>query len=282
MHHYLKLWIGLLVASGWLSSCVDTIGIEFPPHQPRPVINALFTPDSLWKVEVTTSKSLRQEANYDTIANATIEIFEGDIRVDSLVHTGEGRYQSGSEHYPQEGKEYTLKFSAPGYPECSATDRVPILPEIKLVSVDTVPASSLFYFGGEKVVVATTINDAPAADYYYTLTFNREDGYVSYRQSYHSPPINTFDFGDRAMFSDRVFNGKTHALVFDFELFNDERTYLDIGIVSSQYFQYAQSYSEHLDDQVAFLATPEDVYSNVEGGFGIFAAYYSQTFVVRP
>ena len=79
-----------------------------------------------------------------------------------------------------------------------------------------------------------------------------------------------------------MFNGKTHALVFDFELFNDERTYLDIGIVSSQYFQYAQSYSEHLDDQVAFLATLEDVYSNVEGGFGIFAAYYSQTFVVRP
>ena len=80
----------------------------------------------------------------------------------------------------------------------------------------------------------------------------------------------------------RLKEGNTQALVFDFELFNDERTYLDIGIVSSQYFQYAQSYSEHLDDQVAFLATPEDVYSNVEGGFGIFAAYYSQTFVVRP
>ena len=281
MSYLLRLFVLLFVASGWSSACTDTVAIEFPDHRPLPVINALFTPDSVWEVEVTTSKSLRQEANYDTISNATIEIFEEDTRVDSLVYSGEGRYRSSGEHYPEEGKEYTLKFSAPGYPNCTATDRVPMLPEIELVSVDTVAASSLFYFGGKKILVTTIVADAPVANYYYSLVFHREDGYVSYRQSYHNPPISTFDFGDRAMFSDRVFNGKTHTLIFDFELFNKDRTYLDIGIVSAQYFQYAQSYAEHLNDQVAFLATPEDVYSNVEGGFGIFAAYYSQTFILR-
>lgn len=56
----------------------------------------------------------------------------------------------------------------------------------------------------------------------------------------------------------------------------EELKFIDIGIVSEEYFLYAQ----HLYDQVSLLATPEDVYSNIEGGFGIFAGYASLTFVV--
>lgn len=275
------VWTKILAIAVGVTACTDTIEIDFPEHRPRPVINALFTPDSVWQVEVTTSKSLREEVTYDTISNATIEIFTAGVRVDSLVYQGGGTYRSVHDRRPEAGKEYTLKFSASGYPDCTATDRVPMLPTIELASVDTVPASPLFYLGGEKVLVVTDINDPSEENYYYTLLFNYSDGHVNYQQSFHSPPINTFSFGDRAVFSDRVFNGKQHPLVFDYELFNEERTYVDIGIISEQYFEYARSYAQHLDDQVAFLATPEDVYSNVEGGFGIFAAYYSQTFVVR-
>ena len=126
-----------------------------------------------------------------------------------------------------------------------------------------------------------SINDTPTLSYYYTLVFSRSEGYINYQKSYHSSPINTFDFGDRAMLTDRVFNGKVHSLIFDYERFNEERIYIDVGIVSNDYFTYAQSHAEHLDDQVAVLATPEDVYSNIEGGFGIFAGYYSQTFIVQ-
>ncbi|MFP4096564.1 MAG: DUF4249 domain-containing protein [Cyclobacteriaceae bacterium] len=264
-----------------LSACFETIEMDFPAHQPRPVINALFTPDSVWQVDVTTSKSLNYEDAYDTIPNATIEIFEGDIRVDSLIYLGGTTYRSSQDRKPREGEEYTLRFSAPGYPDCYATDRVPVLPEMEFISLDTVAANPMFYLYGEKVVVTVLIKDRPEPNFYYTNVFDFSRGSIGFQNSYHNPPISAIEFGYRKVFSDQVFNGKNHRLIFDYENFNDGETFIDIGIVSGSYFRYAKDYEEHLYDQLEMLATPSDVYSNVEGGFGIFAAYYSLTFRVR-
>ncbi|WKN44088.1 DUF4249 family protein [Tunicatimonas pelagia] len=270
-------WLTVL---GGFNACTDTVEIEFPEHQPHPVINAFFTPDSVWKVDITTSKSLRWEESYDTIRNATIEIFEGEQRVDSLLYQGGSTYRSGRGHRPEEGKEYTLRFSAPGYANCTATDRVPTLPKMDLLRIDTVAANSLFYISGEKIVVTIRIDDRLEPNYYYTYIFDKDDGDLSFQNSYHSPPINYIEFGSRSVFSDQAFNGIEYSLSFDYENFRDETTFINIGIVSEDYFRFAQDYEKHLYDQLEFLATPEDVYSNIEGGFGIFAGYYSLTFVV--
>lgn len=126
------LWAGII-----FTACTEVIELEFPDHQPLLVVNSLSSPDENWRVQVSLSKDLNDEAFYPLIDNAVVELYEEGVLLEQLPNQGNGMYASAN-NLPIAGTEYTLKVSATGYESVQATIRMPEVPEVPLPSVDYV------------------------------------------------------------------------------------------------------------------------------------------------
>ena len=295
-----------LLAVATVSACETVVQVKLPTHEARLVAHSLFVPDSLWRVNVSTTAPSTGFQEPGFVDDAVVEIWDGDRRVERLAPIGQGTYTSASNR-PEPEKTYTLRVSAPEMGQSEGTGAVPPAARIAAFEQQIADEDTGGDFGRRIMRILLTVDDPPGVRNYYGLqvlqdrrVINNATGEIT------SLPRNTFTFASNdpalgepdvfnpdkttykeTIFSDDLFDGRPHTIDFELEYTLDRRE-TDVKIersfvvlfmtVSTDYFDYWKT--SELQNTVGDnpFAEPVRVHSNMTGGLGIFAGYRAHAF----
>ncbi len=258
------------------------IDIELDAIAPELVISGYFEAGAPWLVHVghTLPYLSPEEADSVFVDNAQLTISTGGTPVDTLLHQGDGWYL-GQGAGPLPDGRYTLHGSAPGYPEIEATDGVPSAFEGEVISVEMFESTR----GSLSVQLRVRIDDPPDEANYYQLRFMYENPNLFGDErfpvffQFEDPTLilDSHSTSNQITFSDLLFDGKSVELNFDMSVgqrFPDDpgplRLYTELSTVNDVVFSLEASIESQRDTDDNPFAEPVPVYSNVEGGVGIF------------
>lgn len=174
-----------------VTSCSKTLdNFEFKDEEDLLVINSLFEPDSLIKIEVSqTIGALEQEIVY-YINNATVTVTDNEGNQTVLNEFDEGEYYKTG-FVAQNNKSYTVQVKAPGFNDVDAT--VKLLEQIEVISIDTITRKMNNEWGYSQPFFNVSIkikNTTDKTDYYIVYIEN-PIWYTDY--TYHEDNTETID-----------------------------------------------------------------------------------------
>lgn len=259
---------------------------DFPEHEPLLTVNSFFGTDSLASVQLYASTAIGEAAFFEGIEGATVEVWEDGQPAGQLHMQKPGYYQADT-LYPKAGKTYRLQVSAPGYPTAEAVTSIPANPMVEDIQITRSPAST----ANEPLKrLRLTINDPQGEDFYilkiYLIGSAYDfDGNIPYKLPLFlnfQAPIDEFytPFGE--VFSDKTFDGTSHELVVDYEIYSDSETYIQISKANEDLYRYFKTYRAHSNYEEQTFSEPQEVYLNIDGGFGIFGGHASVLYKYTP
>ena len=295
----------LLCATLGLAGCETTVDIAIPEHEPRLVVNGLFYADSLWTVEVSESVGVLSSEDLDAVTSATVEVLEGGEVVETLTGGRTSGLYRSDRHRPQPGRTYTVRVTAPGFPTAEATALIP-----KPVPI-TISSQRVTSGGGDydrrPFELTLTFSDPASEPNYYALTVlqildeESPDGrrrHVWAQTFSSADPVlreNRIDdeffdpeaelYYERAYFSDASVDGRTVRLRIRTRFYNEpevnDRFFVVLQSLSGGFYEYLRTreLAGYTNDNP--LAEPVAVYTNVEGGLGIFAGSSASVTEIR-
>lgn len=282
-----------------LSNCTKEVNLKIFQEKTEIGIKSLFTADSLIKIRVEQSVNTGDEF-LPAISNATIFLKEDDLNFDTLKKEIDGYYNSNKP--ASEGKSYSAEIYVPGYTKLTAFNNVPR--KVNILNATNTDSIGLDEDGSLVSEARITFADNPLKrDFYeievkkhYLNEFNETIGTVrGYYRELGKEPVLTNEgllpyYPETLIFSDSMFNGQTIDLTINY-IFSDfigeyygVKTFITLRHISEEYYTYVRSlilYSNSVENSIWGGSEPINVYSNVVNGFGIFAAYNSDTITCR-
>lgn len=289
-----------LVSAG----CIDQISADLPAPPKVLVVNAILTPDSLFRVQVSRVTSAI-DASSRLISAAQVSLFTPGGAAEALRSQGNGLYYSTTK--PTSGRPYTVQVAVNDYPSVSATDTVPAPVPIREAwfSYPTGTDRNNELLG---TIVVRFDDPAQSADFYEISGYQESQSLtLDARGNAALAAEDESGLDPKSLvFSDKLFNGRSFELRASFLPHrrssggsnNGQPTgpstrppRLVLRTVSRAYYQYRKSWTRHLYNQGAkgdtydltqllFLGDPSAMYSNVNGGYGIVAGYAAQSVIL--
>lgn len=300
-HSKLILLLTILVAFG----CYNTLDVNLSDFDKQIVINSLLTPDSNVLVNVSYTKAINDAKDY-YINDAKVELSWSDSIIE-LTNIGNGFYTADIK--PKMNREYNIRIKK-NDTILTAKTFVPDTPNIQNIQVEIGTGNDASY-ATEFNNLNISIKDMSPDTNYYEIFSPREfygDGgdyidnneFNTFAQS-NDPILLAEGYIDgssqtRILFSDKDFNNSTATLHLKINsgsgtsIHFDTITrmtefYLVIRSVSEEYYKFMKSYQAYQDNitygymsfnsfaNMSFISKTVGVYSNIENGNGIFAAY---------
>lgn len=302
---YLSLYFAFLLA---ISACQKE-NVEIPDTGRKIVINSLITTDSLLNVRLSESEYYTSDIDLyvkPPFLGAVVNFFNNNNCIDSLYYAN--RTISGHEHVyyngnylsksvmPVPGKEYKVTVHKSGYPDATASTTIP-----KIVNIEKVDTSSIKNYGF-KMDCKLEFNDPISDRNYYLfnivrvrmnpfireyMTFDCEDPVIEEELcgngEYEGQNGKIYGIEYGYAFSDKLIDGKKYSLNFSFPIehyWNSvenpyPRTsfiyYFRLISITEDYFKFIQTLNLFYKTGRNPLAERVIVYSNISGGYGIFA-----------
>jgi hypothetical protein len=293
----------ILIAGILLNSCIKKLDYDFKDQPKKLVINSILTPDSLVKVYVSSTQNILKT---DTIIidNAVVLLYQNNVFYDTLTYMGKGLYMPKKNLYPCERCVYKVIVKASGYPDADAEVKIPVLN----VNYDVHVTYPYGYDQNHEPIslFELTFKDAPGEKNYYELMFYVRDSpgkfnFLSWGDIKSDDNV-LKDEGDldyyinTLLISDKLFNGNDVTVSFKisgltFRPINNTSSvpvnnflYVVLRCVSESHYKYKkyllrhnynQNNSGSLDDplHLLFSGEPSNMYTNINGGYGIFVGY---------
>ncbi|MCB0736013.1 MAG: DUF4249 domain-containing protein [Bacteroidetes bacterium] len=285
-------------------SCEKEIPFDGEIKEPKLVINSLFNDQDSFTIQVSRSLPVIDKAELKLISEANLQLFnENNELIGKLTETTTGVYHLPG-FLPEAQKSYTIKASHERYDAVQATDKLPAQPVI--VKVDTVLIPSTNEWDSKFRIEVTIDDPSETSNYYMVQLMKAEAKWETVDTTdYYWRPIylttndpftanfNSSDNvqGEKLLFQDAGFNGKKHTYGFSTEYYNVLNRWQEPGFptaiqlrvyaISEAVFRYFESASRYESAKYDPFATPVQVYSNVEGGFGIFGGASSTVAIIK-
>jgi hypothetical protein len=304
--------IFLIFFISFLTSCIKEMEFREKDFQPKLVVNGLLCPDSLVSINICQTVSILTSQQV-FVQNAQVKLFKNGEPVDMLNHKGNGLYRSDW-FIPETGDIIRVEVQAPGFLKVFATDTIPERVEI----IEGIYKSGVTHdqYGDPHHDYEIIFRD-PAGRNFYELFFitqyfpNEHLDYYSIlfqmdpvvadpvlkADSEIDFPVSTF------VFTDHLLNGQTYRMVNKFNSSatgfafskplapEENKKYAILRSASYAYYQYRKTWVRHyhsqqmgrlFEDTIDFLwvREPTSVYSNIIGGYGIFASYNQSYFLL--
>ncbi len=288
-----------------LSACETTVEIDPPDYDPELNITSNFTPDSAWAARVAKTIPIGRLGDTTSIFldDATVTIYRDDVLVARLTHDGgeDGWYESPRMRTPRTNTQYRMVVEAPGLPSASAISMVPLPPNILTAEITKLDTFSSLVLDSQ-YLVSFSLADNPGLNYYSFSIFLAlpEDGSPTSSEftvhelvmthnsqqwsCYFSDVLNPIESGPAedefctiGILSDRSSDGQVQNFDITVDLFNDLGDDMDANFVlyvmalSPEYVEHRSAIEEH--DNFDGFGQPANLYTNFEGGRGIFAGY---------
>ncbi len=309
-HHLSKIKVVFLLLL-LFQSCTKQVEIEFPEMESELAVSCLFTVDSVLNLSLFRTSDFNDSIIYP-VKNAECKLLADGKYVENLIGGDEGFYVSPSSYKPQPNVNYSIEISHADYPTIFAADKLPEAPQVlSIIKQDSVMydedgeyLSSLF---------VTLKDNPNTHNYYEIKVLFRYKKDYSQAPWIDSARIDTNIHVDllrlrsrdivlqneglldyypaTQVFSDELFNGQTYTLKVDYvmplirtifngeeySLINDYQLIIYLHSVSENYYKYKKKLIIHIENQYSDVwsgvGEPIDMFSNVEGGYGIFAGY---------
>lgn len=287
------LFIFSAIACLWSCEKVEDI-VDFPRHKSRLVVNGFFHADSRWEFDVSKSLSVIDNAPLAKINNASIQIFENDILIETLTLPliKDGFYHSDTDSKPVFGKNYSIVVSADGFETVSAADKLPT--PVPIVSTDFKIIDSSFFTGSDSNIytiinsaVSIMFNDPVGEENFYQLEvlgyYTNQNKFISFNLKSDDLSIEEGIRG-KIIFSDLIFDGQTYEISAEFSHYKvlpDFTYHIFFKSLSKSCFLYKKTYGLYLSRKYDPFAEPVQVYNNIENGFGIFAGYVADVDTIK-
>lgn len=241
-----------------------------------------FNPDSVWTAQVYKMGNVMDKENTDLyVRNAQVELYEQDSLINILEHIENGFYKSSTGLKPKYGEKYHIRVSSPGLE--TLTSSIQQLPDsIKIESVEYHNELIKDIFPEEDYVIIES-----SGWNYATIDIILSQIYPKKHLSFYS--INNENSKSSLMLSLSSKNKFIEYWGYDsniIETTSNENLYIQVGInidycnsinfaaISNDYFFYELSFVEYdFIINTTYLLTPNNVYSNIKNGIGIFAGY---------
>jgi hypothetical protein len=274
-----------------------TIEYDMPEHTPQIVMNGHFYLNQPWKIHLSSSSGVLDSFEHsEVIKNAHAYILTSSNDTIQLLYDSLSKYYKSEQNPPQSTEKYQIFVSAPNYESIQAED---ILPEKIQASVKRVEKTTNKENEEIQKVDIEIKDDRTNENYYYMLLLSAyEDRYYHHNgdslvfftsSHYNDSEFRTYDeviksdspevirdgFYENkyAVFSDILFNGKSHT--FTLEVYSGSYA-LVVGSISKNTYLYLQSYYRNINSDGVF-SEPTQLHSNIQNGLGIFAAFNIDT-----
>ena len=274
-----------------LISCEKVAFIDFPDDKPKMVLNGIISPDyGLW---LNASKSVSTTTlgvySYSPVTNARIGYYQEETLITSITENYSGNY-SETDFKPAVNNAYEIVVNAPGLPEASAFVTIP--DRVEILDFDTISVvrnSDLNYPVNYQVdfFLNFSISDPDMVFNHYMLGvfYLENDGFRPLEAETEDINMNIYikDGLEVLAWDDKNFDGQTTDFTVTFSKNFNKGTETEFLItlysIEEEYFKYLKSYSQNFtvlnDDPLLFEAV--QVFSNVDGGYGIIAAVSSSS-----
>jgi hypothetical protein len=311
MTKYILLSIIVMMAFGVLfTSCEKSEKIDdFPLVKPSLVVNALFSPDDSLILDISRSLSVLDNAPLKRVSQAKVVLYIDGIAADSLL-TASSDNLYHLHVVPQMGKSYQVRVSHPNYDTVLSTSES--LPEKVLISKTDIlvtDSNSWWYFDGQDTVFggyfqakASVRFKDPASDgNFYVLRVlvvdtaesSNEEEWPSYLSSLSSNDLAldeasvgiTSNSSSMLFFTDHIMNGGDYTIyldLLDYGFRKSKLYFFELSSVSESAYLYLRTREAYNASQSDPFAEPVQVFSNINGGFGIFAGVNKTYFQFKP
>ena len=294
-------WLFLLC---FISSCEKDFVVKEQSTSKGMVINCLFT--DAWQIAayITVSYTSPGTNNIQVVSDANMELYEDGVFKEVLTYIPSdtlgtfGQYQS--QLIPQKGKKYLIKATHPLYGVATAEDVVPLPAEI--ISHQLLQYPDTINKLRDAIVTFRFRDDGTQENFYRLnvwfdatypiITSNGDTIQQDYSNGLRPYLITTLsdtvrDNGWYVLFSDKGMNGNEKEVQVKFrnaelaEYYSSMNLYVELYTVSKTHFEYQRTLE--LYQNSGNIADPVHVYSNVQNGYGIFAAsdFQRMQFVVK-
>lgn len=270
MNYYIKLIAFTLIIG--LCACEKDADVELPTVESKLVINSFISPtDSIVKVTVTMSQPLYNNSNsnnYATVTNANVQINDG-INFQTLTYNAiDNYYFVSTTLFPISiGTTYYLNVSTPDGKNVNANTSIPTTNNTLTYTaekIDNPNFENLYY-------VETNWNDIAGLENYYKVAFYSLTCQEIYREYYLTNAINVSD-------KDKDGQLLSETFVNYFSCMNSifPEGQLLLIHASKEYYLYHSKLSTATNSGGPF-SEPVQMYTNINGGFGVFAGYNPYT-----
>ncbi|MFY0252488.1 DUF4249 domain-containing protein [Chitinophaga sp. 30R24] len=261
------IWLGL-----FLFACEKHMDIHLPYEGDKIVVNTLIQPDSVIYIRVTRSvpTNVYDESGYKDIRKASVTLLEDSLPIAPLqVQEISGLFYFVTTQKAIRGKRYTVEVAAPGLQAITATDTLPLLPEVNNATAQK-----------NSNRVQFTLRDRPgAADYYrIRIMVTHTDETISWLLFRLDPAFNNnlvdfFTSGtyNSLVMSDERFNGKEINFVLQTaDLLTDvTRVTVEVSSLTHDTYQYFSTVLAQKENTGIIIGAPVRVFTNVVNGYGI-------------
>lgn len=300
-HRY--FWILCLLMGGFFSACEKEIQLDLP-QQEKLVVFSNFTPDSLFRVYLSTATPKSNANSFPLFPqNASIQLYENESLLGdcTLQNTPD---QNGLPHYtlnafPKEEASYRLEVSVPNYPSVKAKNTIPKVVAIERLERKFLTEEKQPYDNESIYFMDASLRFTPQteeAQYFHLIVYREVVNYTvwgtdtiknTFRETLelfppkfeHTPLFYEPGF----VFQNTAFKDSRPAIIdlsFQFNHYPDNELkspiYFELRHVSEDYYLFQKSLEEQ--DISAFrqsllFSEPVLVYNNIEQGIGNFSGY---------
>lgn len=303
----------LLLLILFAAACTKIEKIEnFPIEEPMLVVNSLFTKNEPFHFQVSRSLSVLDNASLTRLSDASIVLYSNNTAIDTLKNGEIGNYYST--HTPENGKTYNIMVSHPRYGIItSEPEQLPGSLEVREVSATIIDSTTFTWPRYDSEIVDTIIygyvidcmvrlKDQPGPGNVYAISVIKYDSTLYYSNnrewvrsnvgilSDDHAQINTSRVGytgvqsSKIYFSDEVFDGQEYGLRFTIEDFNQTSKWREYYLIVYSFSPSSYFYDRSLGESTAISSPfdePARVFSNMTGGYGIFAGYEKKQFRLK-
>jgi hypothetical protein len=279
----------LIVILTSFHSCKKVIEIDLPPGDSKIVVNSFITDGHFVRVHLSKSISVLENAIPDC-NDATVVLFKDNVITDTLYLMG-GYYYSHIR--PERAYKYSLKISVPDMDPVSCEDIIPEKTVIQSCSLNP----SVMTNGDGFVIneLKLDFQDPPGPNFYEVKLEAEDVNYINDMGLWfmnNSDPIITstglLDYNPGTLiFTDKMFDGKQSSVKVYYGLqswVGDYYLKITFRSISESYYKYKEKLFPYLfsqqNDIFTGMSEPVQLYSNIPGGYGIFAAYSTDEKVI--
>jgi hypothetical protein len=252
------------------SSCELTKEIDYSTiyEGDKIVIRGFISPDGVQVIVKKTVPPNKVNAD-DRLENAKIDLYEDNIRVTSLIAFNSYLYKSPLNFSMKLGSDYYITVEAPGFVKVVSASQTIFNP----VQIDTLylKIEDLTNYGN--IIVSFNVNQKNNLAYY-IKTFKYVAGEVD-SSSIGSEIFNPYGLIDKTVNGNNIIECQVgHISTFDSLIVNLYSLSPDL----KKYLKSVQYYESSKEDP--FFEQTYPVYTNIEGGYGIFASYSYSTKII--
>lgn len=255
--------------------------VDIPAEKPKLVVYGYLTAeDDTIKLSVQYSKPIYTVTNYYTefyppVTDATVKISDGSTTI-NLVYDAYQRKYVSAEMQVMAGKTYSLEITTPRNERVTSSCTVPTS-EVPIIEITSVENDSIYIYNR---IINFRLRDIPGKGHFYRVLIAQIFSYSEFSQIpdyvYHVPLQTGEEYFSDANKDGEYFIFRTAPLGLGESQVQEVTFYT--SITDEHYFNFHKSVLGFQSDNP--FSEPTPVYSNIEGGLGVFAASKAHTFTL--